>query len=106
MNYGPAKYIEDDRVVEGDVILDESRLYISSDNISSSTYIPLDKIILIRKRINGFEVKAKLSPINSIFVKILMPLRKKNRLINDIVNKQKMKKKFFKAEWVAQASWR
>jgi len=106
MNYGAAKYIEGSRLIEGDLILDETRLYISTDNISSSTYIPLDKVILLRKKINGLEIQAKLSAINSLFVRIIISNNSKKRLIKDIVNKQKLKKKFFKSEWVGQASWR
>jgi len=106
MNYGPVKYIEGDRFIEGELILDENRLYISLDTVSSSTYIPLDKVILLRKKFNGVEIQAKLSAINSLFVRIVIANNYKKRLIKDIVNKQKLKKKFFKSEWVGQASWR
>jgi len=106
MNYGPVKYIEGDRFIEGELILDENRLYISSDTVSSSTYIPLDKVIFLRKKFNGVEIQAKLSAINSLFVKILIPTNAKNRLIKSIVNKQKLTKKFLRREWVGQASWR
>ena len=106
MNFGAAVYIEGGRLIEGELILDESRLYIQSNNISSSTYIPLDKIILLRKKVNGLEIKVKLSAINSLFVKILISRSAGNKLIKDIVRRLKLKKKFFKSEWVGQASWR
>ena len=106
MNFGEAKYIEGGRLIEGELILDESRLYIQSNSVSSSTYIPLDKIILLRKKVNGLEIKAKLSAINSLSVKILISGSAGNTLLNNILRRLKLKNKFFKREWIGQASWR
>jgi hypothetical protein len=106
MNFHQVKYIEGERIIVGDLILDESRLYISSPGISSSTYIPLDKIIFLKKRINGIEVRAKLSAINSLQVKIMLARSARNTLISELVSRLKMKKKFFKAEWTSEAGWR
>jgi hypothetical protein len=106
MNYSKAKYIEANRVIEGDLILDESRLYIANSNVSSSTYIPLDKIVNLKKNFKSVEIKAKLSAINSIKAKIILPRAAANSLVKELVARLNLKKKFLRRQWVGEAGWR
>ena len=106
MNFGRVKYIEGKRIIEGELVLDEARLCVAAGGILTSTYIPLDKIILIRKKFFYVEIQVKFSAINSLFVRIVLPRRAKNRLLGELVSRLNLKKRFFKGEWQGEARWR
>ena len=105
-DYGEGYYIEGRRRLQGRIIVDESRLYLSGIYDYSNTYIPLEKIEKLRRARGGLEIRVKFSAANIVRTIISLPAKDIRQLTNDLVKRLHLKKKFLKREWSGEAAWR
>ena len=103
-SYGQGIYIEDDKKLEGRIILSEHKLYLKGiDGDLAQTYIPLEKIELLRRTRKGVEVHVR-PTISSRYVALFKGEKKYlSELVRDLVQRRGLKKQFLKSEWIENA---
>lgn len=106
MDYGQGSYIEGQKRIDGRIIVDMNRLYVSGIEGEAHTYIPLEKIVQIKAVRGGMEIKARLSAANVISVIISLPYAANRRLIKNLVGQLHLEKKFLRRQWRGEAAWR
>ncbi|MCK5305663.1 MAG: hypothetical protein KAJ66_00840 [Candidatus Omnitrophica bacterium] len=104
--YGRGCYTERHKRFEGDVCLDQNRLYVEGEKNTAGTYIPLEKIVKVRVVSGGVEITARLAATNVLRVIISLPSAALRGLIKDIVGILHLKKRFLRREWSGEAAWR
>jgi hypothetical protein len=104
--YGQGTYVEEQKRIIGQIVIDQDRLYVACGNKKTSTSIPLEKVSLIKYTRRGFNIKTKLSPVNVIETHIILPLANRKKLVKDIVKRFNLKKKFFRKIWTGQPVYR
>ena len=100
-SYGQGIYIEENKRIEGQIILSEHKLYLKSpEGDLAQTYIPLEKIERIKKTWEGLEVYAR--PSISFRYTVLLKGEKKylKELVRDLVQRRGLKKQFLRNEWI------
>ena len=100
-SYGQGTYIEENKRLEGRIILSEHKLYLKDKNGDlAQTYIPLEKIERVRKTRQGIEIHVR--PTLYFRFAALIKGEKKylSELIKDIVQRRGLKKQFLKSEWI------
>lgn len=99
-SYGEGSYAEGDKVYKGQIILSEHKLFIKGPKGDlAQTYIPVEKIIKIKKVFGGMGVYVR--PSLTIYYKAFLKGRHQlmGSLVDDIVKRRGFKKRFLKKEW-------
>jgi hypothetical protein len=105
-DYGEGIYLEGHKKIKGRIIVEGSRLYVSGSRREANTFIPLEKLSLIKCTRRGLKIKARLSQTNVINAFIKLPFKPAGRLTGDLVSRYNLKKKFLRREWQGQPAWR
>jgi len=100
-SYGQGIYIEDNKRIEGQIILSEHKLFLKDKNGDlAKTYIPLEKIERLRKTRQGIELHVR----PTLYFRFTALLKGEKKLISelakDLINKRGLKKQFLKNEWI------
>ena len=102
-SYGQGSYSEGGNKLEGEIILGDHKLYLKSKaGEFTQTFIALDRIVLIKKNKNGLTIHIRPTPVYYYNALIIGEKKYLAELVKDIVKRLKMKKKFFKNEWVGK----
>ena len=100
-SYGQGIYIEENKKLEGQIVLSEHKLYLKDKNGDlAQTYIPLEKIERIRKTRQGVEIHAR-PTLYYRFVALIKGEKKYlSELTRDLVRRRGLKKQFLRSEWI------
>ena len=103
--YGQGQFIEGNTAIKGELALNEHKLFLRDTNGEdlTRTYVPLDKVHLIRKKDGeSFEVSIRLTLAYQSTVLFRGDSKRIDELIRDIVQHRGFKKKFLKNEWYGE----
>ncbi len=99
--YGEGWYIEGDRKISGKIILGETKLYLK--NIQGDlpqSFIALEKIVSLKKVKEGILINIRLSLNNSYQAAIIANRSNLRYLLEELVKRLGLKKKFLQSEWI------
>lgn len=104
ITYGQGTYLEGSKHLNGQIVLSEHKLYLKNDEGDiAPTFVPLEKIEVVKKSFGG-EVKIQVRP--SLTVRYTATIKGNrsniNGLVQEIVKRRGLKKKFLKNEWVEE----
>lgn len=98
--YGPGQFIHGDVHAEGEIILSEYKLYLRKDGKElASTYIPLDKMVRMKRDGKVLSVFVKLSVSFNYWAQFIGETSKIKELVKDLAEYRGFKKKFLRDEW-------
>ena len=100
IGYGHGTYIEGDKKVEGQIILDEHKVFlrsVGSDLVQ--TFIPLEKIDRMRLTYEGLEMEVNLALTNRYKALIKGERDMLHEMAREIVVRRNFHKRIFKNEW-------
>lgn len=97
--YQEVIFIEGGRRYKGNIIIDDYKIYLKGHTSYVDTYIPQDKITLIKKIKQGMFIQVKPTSISRR--DIIIKGRKEiiNNVINQLINRLNLKKKFLRSVW-------
>ncbi len=99
-SYGDGVYIEGEKNLKGEIILGEHKLYLKGPQGDlAATYIPLEKIVKIQKKVGGFAVFVR-TTLTVSYTAVLKGGKHINSLLKDLVQRRGLKKRFLRREWV------
>ncbi|OPL10759.1 MAG: hypothetical protein AVO38_16275 [delta proteobacterium ML8_D] len=100
MEYGRGVYLSKKLKYEGTVSFD-TKLYLKDNrgNEITATFIPVEKIELIKMHVNRLEIRVFPSIVSSFTAYIIMGRKPMKRLADDIANRVNLKKRFLFNEW-------
>ena len=100
-SYGQGIYIEENKRLEGRIILSEHKLYLKDKTGDlAQTYIPLEKIERVHKTRQGVEIHVR-PTLYFRFVALIKGEKKYvSELTRDLVQRRGLKKQFLKKEWI------
>ena len=104
VTYGQAVFVEGSKRIKGRVILSEHKLFLKGPGGDfTETYIPLEKICLLRAAAGSLHIEAQLT----IHLKVSSVLQGNKKsmleLAREIAARRGLKKKFLKNEWIEVA---
>lgn len=98
--FGDGVYIEDNKVIEGQIILSDHKLFLKDDNGDlAQTYIPLEKIQRVKKASGGAAFFVRPTVTHMYTATIKGKSKAINDLLQEIVMRRGLKKKFLRREW-------
>lgn len=102
--YGKGKYIHPEAQTEGEIILNEHKLYLKSDKGEelAQTFTPLDKIQRMTRSDNRLRFHIRLTVSFQYDVQFIGEKKRIKELAQDIAKSCGLKKAFWKDEWVGQ----
>ena len=105
ITYGPGEYIEGSRRFKGRIMLSDHKLYLEGpDGDITATYIPLEKIVRVRRTMIGLAVRIRASMVKDSWALLKGPFRSLSDLTRDLVNKRNFKKRFLWPEWFDESA--
>lgn len=96
-------FIEKNKRYKGAIIMNDYKIYIKGNSPYVDTYIPLEKIVLIRRAKKKVFVQVKPTSISRRDIIITGSKEAISSLINEVVKKLNLKKKFFRSVWTGDA---
>lgn len=100
LTFGQGFYQQMGKNVAGSIILSEHKLFLRGQRDDyPETYIPLEKIVGLKKVGKGVEIEVHLSLTNKYKAFISGQPKNISDLIAELVKKRNLKKKFLKKEW-------
>jgi len=100
-SYQQGTFIEGDKVIEGEIILSEHKLYLRSPSGDlTETYIPLEKIERIKKSSGSLDVHVRPSITIRYVACFKGEAKHISSLAKELVSRRGLKKKFLRNEWV------
>ena len=100
-SYGPGIYIEEDKKINGQIILSDHKLYLKGpEGDLAQTYIPLEKIERIRHTREGLLVHVRPSLSYRFVARLTGEKKFISELTRDLVRRRGLKKQFLKNEWI------
>ena len=103
VTYGKGSYIQDTTVLRGEIILGDHKLFLKSyQEELTSSYVPLEKIIELRKISDTIELIIKQTSSYSYKVLIRGGPRSIKDLTQEIVSRRGLKKKFLRQIWIEE----
>jgi len=104
--YGDGVFIEIDRQYKGAIIIDDYKLYIKKDSPYIDTYVPLEKITLIKKKVRSMFLQIRPTSISCRNIIIKASSRSIDDIIKELTRKLNLKKKFLKSVWIGEATFK
>ena len=105
--YGYGEYTEGAKRISGVIVADEHKLFMrSAAGDEVGTYIPLEKIARVQRRLSGMRVVVRLSAATGYTARISGEWRHISALIRDLTARLNLKKQLFFPEWIGEVSWR
>ena len=101
--YGNGTYLEGTKRIEGRIILGEHKLFLRGEKGDyTQTYIPLEKIFLLKKVSGGIELHVT-PTISFQFTAVIRGDKQSIKdLSNELVLRRGLKKRFLRNEWYEQ----
>lgn len=100
-SYGEGQYIEGDKNILRQIILGEHKLYLKGPQGDlTQTYIPLEKIVKLKKIPKGLEIHVRPSITIKYIAFLYGDKSKISDLIKDLVSMRGFKKVFWRNEWI------
>lgn len=100
VTYGHGIFLIEGQRYQGRIILSEHKLFLQQDGIEvAQSFIPLEKIEVLRKKQKMLELEIRLSPSRQFTAEIQGEGLAINQLAGELVNRRGLKKKFLKNEW-------
>lgn len=101
VTFGPGTYIEGQINLSGEIILGEHKLYLkSAQGDLTSTYIPMEKIELLKQTARGIELHVRPTISHRYAAVIEGEKSSLSELVREIVDRRGLKKRFLRKEWV------
>ena len=99
-SYGEGEFVERGRCFRGRIVLGSHKLYLRGvQGDLPQTYIPLEKILELRRRWSGLCVLVRPSPVSQYEVMIRGQRKLLAGLALDLVSRRGLKKKSLFAHW-------
>ena len=100
VTYGKGFYREGTKRFEGQIILDENKLFLrGSDGDIVSTYLPVEKIVSVKIISKGLEISVR-PTLYFQYVTLWLGEKKLLReLVLELVQRRSLRKRVFKKEW-------
>lgn len=104
-SFGEGEYFRGSQRFGGQIILGEHKLYLKGPQGELPlTFIPLEKIVRMRRTLAGLEFYVRASMLESYAVLIKGQRRLLSELIKELSARRGLKKQFLRAEWVDRDS--
>ena len=104
-SYGQGEFIEEARRVRGRIVMDDNRLFLQdAGGDMAATYVPLEKIVRVSRRIGGLDIRVRTTMINEYRVLVKGRARGLNALARDLTARRGFKKKFLWPEWFDESA--
>ena len=105
--YGTGQYREGKQQYRGRIIMGEHRLFLKSpDGDIPATYIPMEKIIRVRRTFSGLTIDVHASAVKHYRVILQSGSAILSALTKDLVQKRHLKKKLLFPEWFDETAGR
>ncbi len=105
MAYGQGVFQEGPRCFRGRIVLNDHRLFLQGpDGDLAATYIPMEKVVRVRRTLRGLKVYVRASMVKTYQVLIKGQRRHLGELVRDLVKKRYLTKKFIWPEWYDASS--
>ena len=105
ITYGQGEFIESSQRFKGRIMMNDNRLYLEDgEGDIAATYIPLEKIIKVRRTMGGLDLRIRASMVREYRALIKGSFRSLNDLTRDLVNKRNLRKKFLWPEWFDESA--
>jgi hypothetical protein len=102
-SYEAGEFFIDERLFHGQVILSDHKLFLKKEGRELiDTFIPLEKIISIKKSSKGLVFLVRRSQAMQYQAIVSADRKNLNELLKDIIRRRGLKKKFLKQEWVEE----
>ena len=99
--FGQGVYKESNRTFEGQIVLSDHKLFLKNGQEDlTKTYVPLEKIERIKKKFSSLEIYVRPSMTSKYSATFKGERRQISQLLNEIVHRRQLKKKFLKQEWI------
>ena len=99
-SYGDGIYKEGEKSLRGEIILSEHKLYLKGPQGDlATTYIPLEKIVKIKKIYGGLSIFVR-TALTVSYNAELRGGKHINSLLKDLVQRRGLIKRFLRPEWV------